>query len=157
MNNIFSTKRTVLGVALLVPGLCLAENLLTNSSMDTTGAWRGDRRFESVEGNAVISLEAKKNKPVSFSQDVTTRKITDVVLKFRYQTSDYAGRGLQLRATRQDDSSTHNNRQLKADGKWHEMTWNFSEIRGSQRLTFSIELLEGTGKVLFDDVTVEAK
>lgn len=157
MGTILSSRSAVLFLVLLVPCLCLAENLFTNSSMDTTGAWRGDRRFETVDGNAVLTLEAKKNKTVSFSQDVTTRKVTDVVLKFRYQTSDYSGRGLQLRATRQDDSSTHNNRQLKADGKWHEMTWTFSEVRGSNRLTFSIELLEGTGKVLFDDVTVEEK
>ena len=157
MNKILPAKPAVLFLALLLPCLCLAENLFTNSSMDTTGSWRGDRRFENVEGNAVLSLEAKKNKPVYFSQDVNTRKATDVVLKFRYQTSDYSGRGLQVRGLRQDDSSTFNNRQLKADGKWHDMTWNFTEIRGSQRMTFSVELLEGTGKVLFDDVTLETK
>jgi hypothetical protein len=150
-------KRLLLFLGLLVPGLCLAENLFNNSAMDTTGAWRGDRRFEKVEGNAVISLEAKKNKTVSFAQDVNTARTTDLVLKLRYQTTDYTGRGVQLRATRMDDSSTFHNRQLVADGKWHDLSWNFSEVRGSNRITFSVELLEGTGKVLFDDVTVEPK
>ncbi len=150
-------KRSLLLLGVLIPAVCLAESLFTNSNMDTTGGWRGDRRFEKVEDNAVVSMEAKKNKTVSFSQDVNTAKTPDLVIKLRYQTSDYAGRGLQLRALRNDGSSTFHNRPLVADGKWHDMTWNFSEVRGSNRITFSVELLEGTGKVLFDDVTVEPK
>lgn len=157
MNAPLVTKRFVLLLALVVPGLCAAENLFTNSTMDTTGAWRGDRRFDKVEGNAVISLEAKKDKSVSFSQDANTAKARDLVLKLRYQTSDYAGRGLEFRGLRTDDSSTFHKRQLVADGKWHDLSWTFSEVRGSSRIIFSIELLEGAGKVLFDDVTVEPK
>ena len=157
MNPLRFNKRSVLLLGLLLPGLCLAENLVTNSNMETTGGWRGDRRFEKVEDNAVISMEAKKNKTVSFSQDVNTAKALGLVLKFRYRTADYAGRGLQLRGSRNDGGSTLHNRTLVADDKWHDVSWNFSEVRGSNRINFSIELLEGTGKVLFDDVTVEAK
>ena len=157
MNPLPLNKSLVLLLGLLIPALCVAENLFTNSNMDTTGGWKGDRRFEKVEDNAVISLEAKKNKTSSFSQDVNTAKALGLVLKFRYRTADYAGRGLQLRASRTDGSSTFHDQKLVADDKWHDASWNFSEVRGSNRINFSIELLEGTGKVLFDDVTVEAK
>lgn len=151
-------KTRLLVLALLVASVSYAENLFTNSSMDTTGGWQGDRRFETVDGNKVASLEAKKNRTVSFSQDVSTRDVSDLVLKLRYRTADYAGRGLQLRGRRQArGGSTLTTRPLKADGQWHEMTWNFTEVRDANRVTFTIELLEGTGKVLFDDVTVEAK
>jgi hypothetical protein len=151
-------KIRVLLLALLVTSVAYAENLFTNSSMDTTGGWHGDRRFETVEDNKVATLEAKKNRTVSFSQDVDARNANDLILKFRYRTSDYVGRGLQLRGTRQGrGGSTLTTRPLKADGQWHDMSWNFSEVRDANRITFMLELLEGTGKVWFDDVTVEAK
>ncbi|MCA1659462.1 MAG: hypothetical protein LC642_02815 [Verrucomicrobiaceae bacterium] len=150
-------KARILLFALLVPVIVFAENLFTNSSMDTTGGWQGDRRFETIEDNKVAVLEAKKNRTVSFSQDVDTRNATDLVLKLRYKTADYAGRGLQLRGSRPGSGSTISTRQLKADDQWHDMTWAFSEVRKSNRVKFEIELLEGTGKVFFDDVTVEAK
>lgn len=149
-------KRTLLIIALM-PTLCFAENLFKNSSMDTASTWAGDRKFETVEGERVISLEAKKNKPQSFYQEVDTRDVKDVVLKFRYRTSDYSGRGLQIRGKRQNRSSTFRTINLTADGQWHEYTWQFTEMRDSGRMRFSLELLEGTGTVLIDDVTLEPK
>ncbi|AHF90736.1 hypothetical protein OPIT5_11515 [Opitutaceae bacterium TAV5] len=149
--------KTLLVLASLVPVVACAENLFKNSDMNGSGGWKGDRKYETVDGNRALSLSAEKKKIVSFSQDVKSKGITDLVLKFRYKTSDYKGRGLELRGKRDDGSSTFRTSDLKADDKWHAYTWNFSHVRGSETILFSIELLEGEGKVLFDDITVEPK
>lgn len=75
-------KRTLL-VVTLIPTLCLAENLFKNSTMDTQSNWGGDRRFDLVEGNRVMVLEANKNKPVAFHQDADSRNLKDLTLKHR--------------------------------------------------------------------------
>lgn len=134
------------------PALCFAQNAFQNSSMDNASGWSGDRKFVTVDDNRVISLEAKKNKTLRFYQGADTSDTKDVVLKFRYQTTDYQGRGLQLRGKRPDGSSTFRNIELKTDGQWNEYAWDFSEVNGSRRMEFSLELLEGSGTVLIDDV-----
>ena len=40
---------------------------------------------------------------------------------------------------------------------WHEMTWEFGQIQGSNKIEFTFEALEGTGDIYFDDVTVEVQ
>ncbi len=149
-------KHTTL-ILLLIPTLGLAENLVRNGTMDTASTWAGDRDFETVDGNRVMSLKAKKNKSIMFYQDVPTRDVKDLVWKFRYQTADYKGRGLQIRGKRQDGGSTFRTITLKTDGQWNDITWPFSELRGSGEVRFSFELLDGTGTVLIDDVTIEQK
>ncbi len=144
-------------IALLIPTLCLAENLFRNSDMETGSGWSGDRRFEKVDENRVMVMEARKGRTVTCYQDVATRDQKDLILKFRYRTKDYSGRGLQLRGLRQNDSSTFRNINLKADDQWHDFEWQFSEIRGSSKIRFSFELLEGEGKVFLDDVALEPK
>ncbi|MEO7725041.1 MAG: hypothetical protein ABIU29_10235 [Chthoniobacterales bacterium] len=144
-------------IALLTPTLCLGENLFRNSDMDIGAAWSGDRRFEKVDDNQAMVMEAKKGRTVSCYQDAATRGQKDLILKFRYRTQDYIGRGLQLRGSRQNDSSTFRTISLKADDQWHDFEWQFSEIRGSSKIRFSFELLEGAGKVFLDDVTLEPK
>ena len=141
------TLKTTLLVLLLIPTLGSAENLFRNSAMDTAATWAGDRNFETVEGNRVMSLKAKKNKSVMFYQEAETRDQKDLVIKFRYQTADYKGRGLQIRGTRQNGSSTFRTIALKTDGQWVEYKWEFSELRGSGQIRFSFELMDGTGTV----------
>lgn len=141
-----------------LPALGWAENLFENSSMDTTSTWKGDRDYEEEEGgNRVLVLEASPRKEVNFSQDVDTRDLTDLVLKFRYKSENYEGRGYELRGIREGGGSTFRARKLIADGKWHDVKWDFSSIRDSHEIIFKISLLEGEGEVYFDDVTVEAK
>jgi hypothetical protein len=149
--------KQILFVFALIPTLCFGENLFRNSSMDTGSTWAGDRKFETVDGNRVMSLEARKNKTVISYQDVDTRDVTDLVLKFRYRISDYNGRGFQIRGRRTAGGSTFRNMTLQTDGAWHEYTWNFTELRGSGQIRFSFELLEGSGSILLDDVTLEPK
>ncbi len=84
-------KHALLMLALM-PTLCLAENLFKNSSMDTASTWAGDRNFETVEGNRVMSLKAKKNKDVIFSQEIDARDQKALAVRFRYQSIDYKGR-----------------------------------------------------------------
>ncbi|MDR1283361.1 MAG: hypothetical protein LBK99_21460 [Opitutaceae bacterium] len=149
--------KTLLVFASVLPAVACAGNLFKNSDMNGSGGWKGDRKYETVDGNRAISLGAEKKKTVSFSQDVKSKGITDLVLKFRYKTSDYKGRGLELRGKRDDGSWTFRNSDLKADGQWHNYTWNFNQVRGSETILFSVELLEGEGRVFFDDITVEPK
>lgn len=147
---------TAIGIVMATPSI--AENLFDNSSMDSSSSWRGDRDYEAEPGNEenrVIVLEANERRAVSFYQDVNTTRIKDLIFKFRYKSDNYKGRGYQTRGIRTDRSSTFRNRTVEADGEWHEVEWRFSEIRGSRRIRFEIELLEGEGEVLFDDVTVE--
>lgn len=141
----------------LCPGLALAENLFKNSAMDTTLAWKGERGYETVDGNRVCVLTAKKNKAVELSQSVAAKGLKDVSLKFRYQTADYAGRGLTLRIKRNNGGSTYRTIQLQSDGAWHDYTWDITEVRGSNQVEISLELLDGSGKVFFDDVTLDSK
>ncbi|MBA2436246.1 MAG: hypothetical protein H0V54_14410 [Chthoniobacterales bacterium] len=144
-------------IVVLIPTLGLAENLFRNSDMETGAAWSGDRRIETVDENKVMVMEAKKSRTVSCHQDAATRGQKDLILKFRYRTKDYHGRGLQLRGARQNDSSTFRTINLKADDQWHDFEWPFSEIRGSSKIRFSFELLEGEGKVFLDDIVLEPK
>jgi hypothetical protein len=149
-------KALVLLILILPLGV-YAENLAKDSTMDTTTGWSGDRKFETVEDNRVLVLEAEKKKTVVISQEIKTRDISDLYITLRYRTKDYKGRGLQFRGKRQDGSSTFRTHELKADGTWHELKWRFSEIRGTNELRFSIELLQGQGTVLIDDVVVDTE
>jgi hypothetical protein len=142
---------------LAFPCFSQAENLAKDSTMDTSTGWSGDRKFETVDDNRVLSLEADKKKTVMVYQDLKTRDLADLYISFRYQSKDYAGRGLQLRGKRQDGSHTFRTIDVKADGQWNEVKWRFSEIRGSNELRFSLEILEGEGIVLIDDVVIETE
>ncbi len=162
-------KNTLFCLMALVSPLC-AENLFSNGNMNTAGGWKGDGKIvkdEPAKGEAAkaadaevanrfMVLSAKKNGPVSFRQEVDTKDLITVNLKFRYKTKDYKGPGLELRGTRPDGSSTYTNRDLKADGEWHEMSWNFTQVAGSKKIDFSVILIQGEGEVAFDDVTAEA-
>lgn len=146
---------------LLVP--CFAslvfagENLFKNSDVNTPTIWQGDRKFDKDGENKVIKLAAKKSETQKFFQEVTVGDAKDLVLSFRYKSSDYKGRGLQLRGKRDNGSSTFRNVEPKVSGDWVEYRWEFSEIRGSKKMVFSLELLEGEGTVLFDDVKLTTK
>ena len=160
-------------LALLTP--LFAENLFDNSTMDTTGGWKGTKKFvneeadgkgpqkpakEDPEGkdklNRCLLVTAKARDQVSFNQEADTKDMTDLTLKFRYRTKDYIGRGINIRGTRQNRSATFKGRVLIADGQWHEITWEFTRVQGSHKIDFTITVLEGTGDVYFDDITVEA-
>lgn len=149
-------KNVILAI-LLVPGLCFAENLFKNGDMDTSSGWKGSRKFVKLDTSRVIVLKANKRKSVSFNQSIECRDIKDLVMKYRYKSFNYKGRGMQLRGIRGDGSSTFSTRKLKADGKWHEGSWKFTEIKGSRSMDFSITLLEGEGEVYFDDISIEGE
>ncbi len=155
-------------------GPLAAENLFANTTMDTTGGWKGDKKFvnegddnkaakkpakdeaaDKDKANRCLLLTAKLREQVSFSQEVATKGVTDLVLKFRYRTKDYVGRGFMLRGKRTDGGSTFTDRTLVKDGEWHEMTWDFSQVQGSNKVDFVFMALEGTGDIYLDDITVE--
>lgn len=149
--------KRLLFITILAPTLCLAENLVKDGSMDSPAGWSGDRKFETVDDNRVLVMEAKSNRIMKVSTEVNTRNVKDLVVTFRYRSSDYDGRGFQLRGTRPGGGSTYRNLDVKADGEWHEYTWNFSEVRDSKSIDFSFSLLEGTGTVMIDDVVIKEK
>lgn len=141
----------------LIPSLAFADDLFRNSEMNSAVGWKGDKSYDEIEGNKVLRLKASPNKIMSFFQDANTRNLDDVVLRFRYRTADYKGRGLQLRGQRLSGAGTFKNLDLIADGKWHEQKWLFSEIRGNPKITFFFNLKEGEGTVYFDDISLVAK
>ena len=150
-------KKTAFLCSLALVSCLSAENLFDNSTMDTAGGWKGSRKFVVEEkDNRVLSVEAKKRGPVSFSQKVPLRGLTDLVLKFRYRTANYNGRGFELKGTRPDDTWTFVNRAVETDGQWHEMEWTYTQVKGSNSIDFEISVLEGEGEIFFDDVTVES-
>ncbi|MES2922975.1 MAG: hypothetical protein V4819_15575 [Verrucomicrobiota bacterium] len=165
-------KFAVCYLALMSP-LC-AENLFVNSTMDTAGGWKGDKKFvkdgdddkaakkpakegtaDKDKSNRCLMLTAKMRDKVSFNQEVVTKGLTALTVKFRYRTKDYIGRGFVLRGTRADQSSTFYDRTLVRDGEWHEMTWDFNQVDGSNKIDFSFTALEGTGDIYFDDIIIE--
>ena len=149
--------KKILSIAVFLPALCLAENLVKDGAMDSSTAWKGDRKFEEIEGNRVLSIEAKDNRVVAVSQELNTRDLSDLNYQFRYRSENYKGRGLQFRGTRSDGSSTYRTIEVKSDGQWHEYSSTFTAVRGSKDVTFSFELLEGEGTVQIDDVVIEPK
>ncbi len=149
--------KKILTLLVLTPTLCLAENLVKDGTMDSSTAWKGDRKYEEFENNRVLSIEAKDNRVIIVSQEVNTRELTDLNYKFRYRSENYKGRGLRFRGTRLDGSSTHRTIEIESDGKWHEYSATFTSIRGSKEVTFSFELLEGEGTLQIDDVIIEGK
>lgn len=128
--------------------------------MDSAGGWKGSKKMveepENGKPNRYLKLSAKKSDPVTFSQEVDTKGLFGVTLKFRYRTNDYHGLGLELRGIRTNNGFTYTNRELVADGKWHEISWNFNQVTGSKKINFSINLLQGEGDVYFDDFSAEA-
>jgi hypothetical protein len=162
-------KNSIFCLMALVAPLC-AENLFSNGNMNTAGGWKGDGKMvkdDPAKGeeakiadkdlaNRYLLLSAKKSGPVAFRQEIDTKGLISVNLKFRYRTKDYKGPGLELRGMRPDGSSTYTNRELKADGEWHNMSWNFTQVAGGKKIEFSIILIQGEGEVAFDDVTAEA-
>jgi hypothetical protein len=154
--------------ALVAP--LFGQNLFKNGTMDTAGAWKGDGKMmkdEAAKGepakegdkeppNRFLLLSAKKNGPVAFKQEIDTKGLVGVNVKFRYKTKDYKGPGLEIWGKRASGSSTYTNRKLVADGEWHEMSWDFTQVGGSREIDFSFILVQGEGEVEFDDVTAEA-
>lgn len=163
-------KNIVFCLMALATPLCAAENLFNNGTMDTAGGWKGDGKMVKEEpakgevakvadkepANRYLLLSAKKNGPVSFNQEVDTKGLISVHLKFCYKTKNYTGPGLEIRGTRMDRSSTFTNRDLVADGEWHQITWTFTQVGGSKKTDFSFILIQGEGEVAFDSVSVEA-
>lgn len=133
------------------------ENLFKNSDVNTPTVWQGDRKFDKDGENKVIKIVAKKSDTQKFLQEVSVGDAKDLVLSFRYKSADYKGRGLQLRGKRENGSSTFRNVTPKVSGEWVQYTWDFSEIRDSKRMVFSIEVLEGEGVFLFDDIKLTTK
>ncbi len=147
--------KKILLAALLLPSMCYAENLFKNGDMATSSGWKGDRKFVPLDGNRVLILKANKRKETSFNQAVDSRDVKDFTVKFRYKSFNYKGRGMKIRGTRGNGAFTYQTYNLQSDGKWHEISWRFSEVRDSRRIDFSFLLLEGEGEVFFDDLTVE--
>lgn len=142
----------------MVP-LC-AKNLFDNSTMDTTGGWKGSKKMvkedDAGKENRHLLVTAKKRDAVSFSQEVDTKGVFSLTVKLRYRTKDYVGRGFEFRGIRLGGGSTYFDRTFTADGQWHEMTLNFTQVQGSKKINFSFIVLQGEGEVCFDDITVEA-
>lgn len=159
MGNSFPMKLRL--ASLLLCLVCTAsaaeDNLFKNSDVNTPTVWQGDRKFDKDGENKVLKLVARKNDTQKFFQEIGVGGAKDLVLVFRYKTADYKGRGVQLRGKRENGSSTFRNIDPKATGDWIEYRWDFSEIRDSKRMTFSIELQEGEGSVLFDDIRLLKK
>jgi hypothetical protein len=159
-----------------LPLLCLivtvvplsAENLFSNADMNTAGGWKGSKKIVDEEKEKEASGITDKSKPnrylvvtadkkdlETFSQEVETKGVITLNLKFRYKTKDYVGRGLEIRGTRASRDSTFTERKLIADGEWHEMTWEYTQVNGSRIVDFQFSLLQGNGQVCFDDFQVE--
>lgn len=143
----------------LIPSLALAadENLFRNSDMDSTAAWKGDKGFHTLNGNKVLEIKANPNREVSFNQVADTRKVKDIQLTLRYITSDYQGRGFQIKGVRADATWTFYDFELIADGQWHEIPLKFSEVNGSRQVDFKFVVKDGTGTVYFDDIVAFPK
>jgi hypothetical protein len=169
-NHSIQGMKSVIVCSLMMVGSLVAENLFSNGNMDTAGGWKGSGKIikaEPVKGTIIeegakapveryLQITAKKNGPVSFNQEIDTKDVFGVVLRFCYRTKDYKGPGLEMRGTRMDRSSTFTNRDLVADGEWHEMTWDFKQVAGSRKVDFSFIVLQGEGEVQFDNITAEA-
>ncbi len=156
------TPRLLLGLLLPLAAVTTSaaddkNNLFKNSDVNTPTVWQGDRKFDKDGDNKVLRLVAKAKDAQQFSQEASVGDAKDLILVFRYKTTDYKGRGLQLRGRRPDGSSTFRNIDPKVTGEWTEYRWPFSEVRGAKKMTFSITLLEGEGSVLFDDVQLLKK
>lgn len=136
------------------------EELLKNGDFEKGVAnWRGDRKIVVEEGkpeNHVAEVVSTKRQARSFQQDIDTRGMKDITLKFRMKPSaDYAGRGVQLRFVRHGGGFTFNNMDLKGGEDWKDHTWKFSEINNEPKLTFIVEVEDGdAGSVFFDDFSI---
>lgn len=152
-------KRVVSLFFCLVAPLC-AENLFTNGNLDTAGGWKGSKKIteepENGKPNRMLVVTAKKKDQVSFSQEVDTKDKLSLTVTFRYRTKNYVGRGLELRGIRMNSGFTFSNRELIADGQWHEMTWEFTQVQGSRKIDFVIAVLQGDGEIFFDDFCAQA-
>ncbi len=168
--------KTIISVYLILVVSLSADNLFDNGTMDTAGGWKGSRKIIKDEEAAahpappaangksvkqeeprVLLVSAKKRDIVSFSQEIETRGLTDIIITFRYRTKDYIGRGLELRGVRRDRNSTYTNRPVVADGRWHEVEWHYNQVFGSSEIDFIFAVLEGKGDICFDDITARPK
>jgi hypothetical protein len=141
-----------------------AENLLKNGDFEKgVTYWRGDRKVIGEEGkpeNHVAQVDVNKRQARFFHQEADTRDMKDIRLTFRMKASaDYKGRGVQLRFKRRQGGFTYRDLDVAAGADWKDVTWNFGEIRGENKLVLEVEVKDGdAGSVYFDDfVLVEAK
>jgi len=135
------------------------ESLLKNGDFEKgTSDWKGKYKVVDEGDNMVACIDVDRRKELAFEQKVRTRKIKDLALTFRYKTStDYEGRGLVVRFSRPDGSSTFNTTDLAASTEWKEYFWNFGEIREAKKMTLIITAKDGKGKIYFDDFVMIAK
>ncbi len=160
LQNAIVKKLILCCLATTLP-LC-AENRFDNSTMDTTGSWKGSRKMmkepadPNSEPNRVLVVNANKRGMESFSQEVDSKGVTSFTVRFRYRTKDYAGLGLEIRGTRPSGDFTYNQYALAADDKWHEVVWKFNRVFDSDEIKFVFSVLQGEGEVWFDDITVAA-
>lgn len=118
--------------------------------MDSTSAWKGEKKFLDDSGNRVIAIDARKNKKQGFTQDADTKEFKKVKLTFRYKSSDYKGVGFEIGKLQ----GTFQVIDAKVDGAWHNYTWEVG-VGNTPKTTLKFFLHEGTGTMLFDDIVVE--
>jgi hypothetical protein len=154
-------------LAMVVP--MSAKNLFSNGTMDTAGGWKGSKKIEQeakkTEAGLGLDEKAKPNRYLAvsgnmkelqtFSQDVDSKGVITLNLKFRYKSKDYIGRGLEIRGVRQSRDFTYISMPLISDGEWHEISWEYDQVSGSRKIDFQFSLLQGKGDVFFDDFVVE--
>jgi len=133
----------------------MAGNLFKNGDMSNgTMGWQGDRRFVDDGGNRVMEVKAKKSGPRVFSQEINTEKVSDLVIKFKYKTADYKGKGLRIEvkwASGNTQYTRYGDVTLKADGTWQEDGSKIADIN-APKVNVIFTLSEGEGTVYFDDI-----
>jgi len=147
-------------VLTLVAGALHGEELLRNGDFERgTSGWKGDRKvIEYSADNKVCRIEVDDEIQAFYQADIDVEDLKDVVLTFKYQiSSDYSGRGLTMQFVRPDGSWTYRTINLENPGKWQTYKWHFGEIRGAEEITLKLEILEGEGTVMFDDISVQPK
>jgi hypothetical protein len=154
-----ASSKSLIGCFLIAACAPLQAELLDNGDLSKGAAtWKGDRKVVDDPADAtnkVIVVDVQKNRPVSFFQPIDTRGVNSFTVTFQMKTSDdYKGNGFTLRISRPDGNHTFHDYGVTARGSWRKFSWPFNDLRGNNKVTFTVECKEGVGKLYFDDFSI---
>lgn len=155
LKNVIATVLFFLGIVL---GYSQETNLIDNGDFtDGKRSWDGDVKFDSEAENRNGQIKVDDKKIRSFQQKFKTKDVKDMVIKFKYKTSDnYKGRGFTVHIVLPSSSSVYYTIDVTANSKWDEFSKKFGELNDADFITLLIKVNEGEGEIYFDDFTVVA-
>ena len=121
--------------------------------------WKGDENIQfdtPAEKNKICRIELDDDKDIDFYQEIKVKGIKDIMVRYKIRkSSNYDGRGYQVRFVRDDGSYNYFDRAVPKKEGWNEAVVKFKGIGNTSKLKVKFRVLSGdAGYLAFDDIVV---